>query len=74
MSVWNPYTNSYDHSQEDDRWSRPCTRCSGGGSVLRNERQSCGCFSRCSPFCSRTTYTTVSSTCTHCHGSGIEPY
>lgn len=74
MGVWDPSTNSYDHGRTEDRWSRPCTRCAGSGSVLRNEKQSCGCITRCSAFCSRTYSTTVSSSCTHCNGRGVEPY
>ena len=73
MSLWDFLSQSDDQSRTHDRWSHPCSRCSGGGSVMRNESIPCGCFTRCSDFCSRKTTTSVSKSCTHCNGTGIEP-
>lgn len=69
MSHWD--TNPYDTSPRRDRWTHPCSTCSGSGTVLRTERVSCGCMTRCSEFCDRKTTEMASRPCSGCDGSGV---
>jgi hypothetical protein len=68
MSIWD---TSYSNEQPRDRWNSPCYTCGGGREVVRTERVSCGCLSRCSPFCDRKQSETVSRPCSTCNGTGI---
>ena len=69
MSIWDTL---FSNELPRDRWNSPCYMCSGTGSVLRSERVSCGCFTRCSPSCDRKSSETVTRECSTCNGTGIK--
>lgn len=57
-------------SQSRDRWSHPCSNCSGTGNVLRQERVPCGCVYRCNG-CDGKSMQPVTKECSSCGGSGV---